>query len=262
MIEKPLILIANDDGYQAKGLRKLVELMRRIGRVVVVTTEQPMSAQSHSITTNIPLRYKLFEKSNDYTMYICNGRPADCIKLGYQQIMEQLPDLVVSGINHGSNASVNVVYSGTMGAVIEACMANIPAVGFSLDCYDSDAVFDHVDDYVLDISDKVLTKGLPPGVCLNVNFPKFSDEAIKGVKVCRQAKARWVESFDKRRDPMGRDYFWVTGVFIEDECEEDTDIYALNNNYVSVVPSHYDWTSYSALKTVNGWFENNNFDIK
>ncbi|MCQ2307412.1 MAG: 5'/3'-nucleotidase SurE [Bacteroidales bacterium] len=253
MKNKPRILIANDDGFQAKGLRKLTDLMRQIGEVMVISTEQPMSAQSHSMTIREPLRVNLLEKDVDYVKYVCNGRPVDCVKIGYQYFMSEKPDIVVSGINHGSNASTNVVYSGTMAAVIEACMNGIPAVGFSLDCYDPDACFDHLDNYIIGFTKKVLDEGLPDGVCLNVNFPAFSEEGIKGIKICQQAKARWSEKYERRVDPFGRDYFWLTGEFIEQDSEENTDVKALNNNYVSVVPIQYDWTAYNVIDKFKTW---------
>lgn len=253
MEKKPLILITNDDGYRAKGLHKLIDLMCRLGRVIAVTTERPMSAQGHSITTSEPLRLHLFEKRENCEIYVTNGRPVDCVKLGYQVVTKERPDILVSGINHGSNASVNVVYSGTMGAVVEACMDNIPAIGFSLDNYAADANFDHLDSYIITITNKVLESGLPYGVCLNVNFPNASDEPIKGVKICRQATARWAEDFDHRIDPSGKDYYWLTGYFVNDDDGTDTDQYAIENNYVSVVPIKFDWTAYSMIDILKEW---------
>lgn len=253
MKEKPRILIANDDGFQAKGLKKLTDLMRQIGDVMVVSTDKPMSAQSHSMTIREPLRVNLLEKDTDYVKYVCNGTPVDCVKIGYQYFMKEKPDLVVSGINHGSNASTNVVYSGTMAAVVEACMDGIPAIGFSLDCYDADANFDHLDKYIIDFTKKVLKDGLPNGICLNVNFPAFSDEGIKGVKVGHQANARWSEQYERRVDPFGHDYFWLTGEFIEQDQDEDTDVKALKNSYISIVPIQYDWTAYNAIANLKSW---------
>lgn len=248
MERKPTILVTNDDGYLAKGLRKLANLMSQFGKVVVVSTEQVKSAQGHSMTINEPLRLRQLEKSDNFEMYVLNGCPVDCAKVGFQMILDEYPDLLVSGINHGSNVSTNVIYSGTMAAVVEACMDGIPSVGFSLEDYDRDAHFDHLDNYIADITKKVLKDGLPKGVCLNVNFPKYSEEnPIRGVKVCRQAKARWKEIFDKRKDPHGRDYFWIDGEFVVEDDGIDADVYALKNNYVSIVPTHYDWTAYDAL---------------
>lgn len=253
MDKKPLILIANDDGYRAKGFYKLIELMRKIGEVVAISTEKPMSGQSHSITNHEPLRVYLAEQDVDYKLYVCTGRPVDCIKIGYRFTDGRLPDLVVSGINHGSNASSNVIYSGTMGAALEACMDGVPAIGFSVDSYSSNACFDHVDYYVDTIARRVLKEGLPKGVCLNVNMPKKSDEPIKGVRICRQAKGRWSQTFEQRVDPFGRDYYWLTGYFIEEDEGADTDLYAIKNNYIAVVPTMFDMTSYSTMEMLKDW---------
>ena len=248
MEKRPTILVTNDDGYLAKGLQTLASLMRQIGKVVVVSTEEVKSAQSHSMTINEPLRVRTLEKHDDFEMDVLNGCPVDCAKVGFQMLMEEYPDILVSGINHGSNASTNVIYSGTMAAVVEACMDGIPAVGFSVEDYSHDANFSHVEKYILEITKKVLAEGLPKGVCLNVNFPKYSEgNPIKGLKVCRQAKARWKEIFDKRKDPHGREYFWIGGDFIVEDDGTDTDIFALKNNYASIVPTHYDWTAYDVM---------------
>lgn len=253
MDEKPLILIANDDGYRARGFYKLIELMRKIGEVVAISTEKPMSGQSHSITNHEPLRVYLADQDVDYKLYVCTGRPVDCIKIGYRFTDGRMPDLVVSGINHGSNASSNVIYSGTMGAALEACMDGVPAIGFSVDSYSSNASFDHIDYYVDTIARRVLKEGLPKGVCLNVNMPKKSDEPIKGVKICRQAKGRWSQTFEQRVDPFGRDYYWLTGYFIEEDEGVDTDLYAIKNNYIAVVPTMFDMTSYSSMEMLKDW---------
>lgn len=253
MDKKPLILIANDDGYRARGFYKLIELMRKIGEVVAISTEKPMSGQSHSITNHEPLRVYLADQDVDYKLYVCTGRPVDCIKIGYRFTDGRMPDLVVSGINHGSNASSNVIYSGTMGAALEACMDGVPAIGFSVDSYSSNASFDHIDYYVDTIARRVLKEGLPKGVCLNVNMPKKSDEPIKGVKICRQAKGRWSQTFEQRVDPFGRDYYWLTGYFIEEDEGGDTDLYAIKNNYIAVVPTMFDMTSYSSMEMLKDW---------
>lgn len=253
MDKKPLILIANDDGYRARGFYKLIELMRKIGEVVAISTEKPMSGQSHSITNHEPLRVYLADQDVDYKLYVCTGRPVDCIKIGYRFTDGRMPDLVVSGINHGSNASSNVIYSGTMGAALEACMDGVPAIGFSVDSYSSNASFDHIDYYVDTIARRVLKEGLPKGVCLNVNMPKKSDEPIKGVKICRQAKGRWSQTFEQRVDPFGRDYYWLTGYFIEEDEGVDTDLYAIKNNYIAVVPTMFDMTSYSSMEMLKDW---------
>lgn len=240
---KPLILITNDDGYQAKGLRKLISLMRPLGELLVISTDKVMSAKGHSITTTPTLTATLIDHAPGYKEYVCNGTPVDCVKVAYQWILDRLPDLVVSGINHGSNASTNVIYSGTMAAAIEACMDGINAIGFSLDCYDLDAYFDHLDDYITAITKDVLEHGLPDGVCLNVNFPKRGEEPIRGLKVCRQAKAKWIEVYSECQNERGGTCLKLGGKFVYEDHGDDTDYYALQNNYVSLVPTHFDLTA-------------------
>lgn len=244
---KPLIMITNDDGYQAKGLRKLISLMRPLGEVLVVSTDKVMSAKGHSITTTPTLTASLVERADGYREYVCNGTPVDCVKVAYQWISDRVPDLVVSGINHGSNASTNVIYSGTMAAAIEACMDGIKAIGFSLDCYDLDADFDHLDGYITAITKDVLEHGLPDGVCLNVNFPKRGEEPIKGLKICRQAKAKWIEVYSECQDEKGGTCLKLGGKFVYDDHGDDTDYFALQNNYVSLVPTHFDLTAMQYL---------------
>jgi 5'-nucleotidase len=253
--KKPLIFITNDDSFWAKGLRKLITLMKPLGEVIVISTEQVMSAKGHSITTTPNLTAKLVESSADYREYICNGTPVDCVKVGYQWILDRMPDLVVSGINHGSNASTNVIYSGTMAAVIEACMDGINAIGFSLDSYDPDADFDHLDGYITAITKKVLAEGLPSGVCLNVNFPKRCEEPIKGLKICRQAKAKWIEVYSECQDERGGACLKLGGEFICEDQGDDTDYYALQHNYVSLVPTHFDLTATQYMEEMRR-FEN------
>lgn len=240
----PLILITNDDGYQAKGLRKLIALMRQLGDVVVITTQYPQSARSHAITMTAPLRVRTNVTEPGYKEYICDGTPVDCVKLGWQNILERRPDLVVSGINHGSNASVNTLYSATIGAAMEACLDGFNAIGFSLDSYDKDADFDHLDEYILTITKDVLANGLPSGICLNVNFPKRCEQPIQGVKICRQSFGTWEEHYQIVDDgPDGRVYQLCAGEYLNTDQGEDTDFYALQHNYVSVVPIHSDWTA-------------------
>ena len=241
--QKPLILVTNDDGCQAKGLRKLVDLMRPLGDVVVISTDRVMSAKGHSITTTPTLTAMLVDVGPGYKEYVCNGTPVDCVKIGYQWLLDKMPDLVFSGINHGSNASTNVIYSGTMAAAIEASMDGIDAIGFSLDCYDLEADFDHLDGYITAITKKVLKEGLPDGVCLNVNFPVRGPEPIRGLKVCRQAKAKWIEAYSEIQDERGGTCLKLGGQFVYEDSGEDTDYYALQNNYVSLVPTQFDLTA-------------------
>ena len=253
MSKKPLILVTNDDGIFAPGIKKLIEIARRLGKVVVVAPESPMSGMSHAITVKIPLRLRKIAEDKDYVEYSCNGTPVDSVKLGEKIVVRGKPDLVLSGINHGSNASVNIVYSGTMAAVMEANIDGIPAIGFSLLDYSHQADFAAVDSYIESIIRNVLENGLPDGVCLNVNIPAVQKSEIKGIKVCRQAKGRWDESFDERTDPHNRDYYWLTGMFKNGDTAKDTDSWALANNYISVVPVHYDLTAHHAISHIKKW---------
>ncbi len=251
MKEKPLILVTNDDGADAKGLAKLIELMRPLGEVAVIASEQAMSGMSHAVTVKVPLMPRLVKKEKDFTMWITNGTPVDNVKLGKHTLLDCMPDIVVSGINHGSNAAINIIYSGTMGAVLEGLIDDIPGIGFSLDDYSSDADFSHVDEYVLKITRKVLDEGLPDGICLNVNIPRISENPVKGIKVVKQAKAKWVEEFEKRRDPFGRNYYWIGGSFVNGDNRKDTDEYALSENYVAVVPVKIDFTAHEYVDKLN-----------
>ena len=252
---RPLILITNDDGYAAKGLRKLVTLMRTLGDVVLISTDEVMSAKSHSCTIRDRLYVRLVQQEEGFTEYRCNGTPVDCVKLAYQKLCERQPDLVVSGINHGMNAATTVVYSGTIGAVIEACMNGLTAIGYSLFSLDPDADFDHLDTAILEITKKVLAEGLPQGVCLNVNFPKRSEEPMLGIKVCRQAACRWVELFKDKFDENGEQFYDFDGTFESDDVMPDTDLWALQHNYASLVPTCFDWTAHAQIEPMKE-FEN------
>jgi 5'-nucleotidase len=247
MAQKPLILITNDDGINAPGLRKLISLVEDLGDIIVIASEHPMSGMGHAVTIQHPLRVTLIKDKPGYKEYLTNGTPVDNTKLGKHKLGHRTPDLILSGINHGSNAAVNIIYSGTMGAVLEGAIDRIPAIGFSLCDYSSHADFSHVDDAIRSITKKVLSEGLPSGVCLNVNFPKKTDEPLKGIKVCRQADARWVEEFEERKDPYGRTYYWLAGRFENGDAKKGTDEKALANNYVSVVPSHTDFTAHAHI---------------
>lgn len=255
--KKPLILISNDDGITAPGIRVLVEEMSRLGEVVVVAPNSPQSGMGHAITIGETLRLVTSDIFDGTPSYECSGTPADCIKLAKHHILhDRSPDLVVSGVNHGSNTSVSVLYSGTMSAAIEAAIEGLPAIGFSLCDYSHDAEFDHIRDYIREIASGVLKKGLKEGVALNVNFPAKKEEPIKGIRMCRQAIAKWKEEFDERVDPQGKPYFWLTGRFINNDISEDTDEWAIANNFVSVVPCHYDFTHYESINTLKNTFEN------
>lgn len=253
--DKPLILVTNDDGITAPGIRHLIKIMKTIGEVVVVAPDSPQSGMGHAITIsdNLYCDPVTIDKYSQVKEYSCSGTPADCVKIGTQEILKRKPDLCVSGINHGSNSSINVIYSGTMSAAVEAGVEGIPAIGFSLLDYSMEANFDHTTKYVKRITENVIKNGLPKGVVLNVNIPKASEEKIKGIQVCRQANARWEEKFDKRQSPQGRDYYWLSGEFVNEDEGENTDVEALEANYVSVVPVKFDLTAHDIIKELNSW---------
>lgn len=254
MSKKPLILVTNDDGISAPGLRTLIKVMNTIGDVVVVAPDSPQSGMGHAITINSTLRCtKVKFDDGPQTEYSCSGTPADCVKLGVHEILKCKPDLCVSGVNHGSNAAINVIYSGTMSAAIEAGIEGIPAIGFSLLDFSWDADFSSIESYILQITRSALTNKIPESTVLNVNFPKCKKEDIKGIKICRQANAYWIEEFDKRQDPMGKEYYWMTGEFVNEDKGEDTDIWALQNGYISVVPIQFDLTAHHQIQKLNSW---------
>ncbi|TDP58653.1 5'-nucleotidase /3'-nucleotidase /exopolyphosphatase [Flavobacterium dankookense] len=254
MKKKPLILVTNDDGITAPGIRTLIAVMAEIGDVVVVAPDSPQSGMGHAITVNNTLYLNKVSKENaTITEYNCSGTPVDCVKLAVHEILKQKPDLCVSGINHGSNSSINVIYSGTMSAAVEAGIEGIPAIGFSLADFNWNADFEATKPFVKKIAEQVLANKLPDGTVLNVNFPKLKQEEIKGIKICRQAKALWMEKFDKRKTPYGKDYFWLSGEFVNQDKGEDTDEFALANGYISVVPVQFDMTAHHAIQQLNTW---------
>lgn len=252
--KKPLILVTNDDGIMAPGIAALIEVMKTLGDVVIVAPDKAQSGMGHAITINSTLRIHKGKTYGVKAEYSCTGTPVDCIKFAVNKIMDRKPDLCVSGINHGSNMSINVIYSGTMSAAVEGAIESIPSIGFSLCDFAIDADFTASKKIVKTIAQKVLKNGLPLGVCLNVNIPKLKYELIKGIKVCRQARANWVEEFDERVDPSGHPYFWLTGKFDNyDAGKTDTDVWALENNYVSVVPTQFDMTAHKSIKAIADW---------
>ncbi len=254
MYPKPTILVTNDDGITAPGIRALIAAMSEIGNVLVVAPDKPQSAMGHAITINNTLYlHKTSAEGAEVTEYHCSGTPVDCVKLGVNELMQVKPDLCVSGINHGSNSSINVIYSGTMSAAVEAGIEGIPAIGFSLLDYDWNANFEPAKHFAQTIALEVLKNGLPKGVVLNVNIPKLPAAEIKGIKICRQANALWVEKFDKRQTPQGKDYYWLTGEFVNHDKGTDTDEWALANGYVSVVPVQFDMTAHHAIQDLNAW---------
>ena len=257
-MKKPLILVVNDDGISAPGIRKLIGIMNDFGDVVVVAPEVPQSGMGHAITINATLRCdKVTMDDGAQTEYSVSGTPVDCVKLAVNQILYRKPDLCVSGINHGSNSSINVIYSGTMSAAVEGALEGISSIGFSLLDFSHDADFSEGEKYIRKITQSVIENGLPEGVCLNVNIPTSKkNEKIKGIKICRQAKANWEEEFDERKDPNGRTYYWLTGKFVNYDKGDDTDERALENHFVSVVPVQYDVTAHHAISALNNMIDN------
>jgi len=254
MKTKPLILVTNDNGITAPGLRTLIEIMNEIGEVFVVAPDSPQSAMGHAITINSTLHcHKIKVTEGPQEEYSCSGTPADCVKLAVNELLDRKPDLCVSGINHGSNSSINVIYSGTMSAAMEAGIEGIPAIGFSLLDFQWNADFNPLRNYIRQITLEALSHGIPKDVVLNVNFPKLKEEEIKGIKICRQARANWVEEFDKRTNPMGREYYWLTGTFVNEDKGEDTDEWALSQGYISIVPTQFDLTAHHSIQQLNTW---------
>lgn len=249
--KRPTILVVNDDGITSKGIKALIEVASTLGDVVVVAPDSPQSAMGHAITISKPLRLDKVDLYEGVDMYQCSGTPVDCVKLAVNQVLHRKPDLCISGINHGLNNSINVLYSGTMSAAMEGAIEGIPSIGFSLDNHSSQADFTHCMALIKKICIQVLEKGLPDGVLLNVNFPDI--EQIKGVKICRQARAKWKEEFDERLDPNKRNYYWLTGVFLLNDEGADTDVRALTDGYASIVPVQFDLTAYHAMAELNNW---------
>lgn len=251
-MSKPLILVSNDDGITSPGIAKLVSLMKKLGEVIVVAPDSPQSGMGHAITVGDTLRLTENGIFKDIAAYECSGTPADCVKLAKHHLLkDKKPDLVVSGINHGSNTSISVLYSGTMSAAIEAAIEGTPAIGFSLCDYSHDADMSHVDEHILKITSETLNKGIPKGIALNVNIPPKQNQNIRGIKICRQANARWEEEFDQRVDPNGRKYFWMVGNFVNHDKGEDNDEWAIAQNYISLVPCQFDLTGHHAISILN-----------
>ena len=249
---KPLILVTNDDGITAPGLRSLIHIMNEIGDVVVVAPDSPQSGMGHAITISDTLYCKK-EKIDDGPQkeYSISGTPADCVKFAVKEVLQKKPDLCVSGINHGANSSINVIYSGTMSAAVEAGLEGIKSIGFSLLDYSWDADFTACKDYILKISLNLL-KEKKENLILNVNFPSNTNK-FKGIKVCRQAKGYWEDTYDKRTSPLGKEYYWLTGNFVTLEDNKETDEWALSQGYVSVVPISYDMTSHEDIDKLKNW---------
>lgn len=250
---KPLILISNDDGVISKGMSALIRFLRPLGDIVVMAPNSPRSGVGCAVSMNEPVQYQLTRKDVGLSVYRCSGTPVDCIKLAFYTVLDRQPDIIVGGINHGDNSSVNVHYSGTMGAVIEGAIRGIPSVAFSLCDHDPDADFEPSGPYVRDIVEKVLAKGLPALTCLNVNFPAVKE--LKGVRICEQAKGVWVnewENFARRGDSR---FYWMAGEFQHiDTDNENSDRWALSNGYVAITPTTVDVTDRKLMNELKTWF--------
>ncbi|RYD74078.1 MAG: 5'/3'-nucleotidase SurE [Sphingobacteriales bacterium] len=251
--KKPTILVTNDDGITAPGIAALVNAMKSIGNVFVVAPDSPQSGMGHAITVAKPLRLDPVNVFEGIPNYQSSGTPADCVKLAVSKVLHHKPDLVVSGINHGSNSSINVIYSGTMSAAVEGAIEGIPSIGFSLNNFSHQANMETAAKYAAIIVKKMLENPLPKGTLLNVNIPDIAENKIKGIRICRQANAKWEEKFDERTDPHGRNYYWLIGNFVNYDKGEDTDEWALANGYVSIVPVQFDLTAYHAITTLKNW---------
>ena len=251
--EKPVILITNDDGVTAPGIQNLVEAVKHLGKIVVVAPDKPQSGMGHAITIGQPLRLHKLHTVDNVETWSCTGTPVDCVKLAVDKVLHRKPDICLSGINHGANHSINVIYSGTMSAAVEAAIESIPSVGFSLLDYRIDADFTGARNYVRIIVEKMLATKLDKHTVLNVNIPAVAPELLKGFKICKQAYAKYEEDFIERNDPHGRHYYWLTGEFVNFDKGKDTDVWALANNYVSVVPVQFDLTHYGMKDKLKNW---------
>ncbi len=253
MQKKPLILVTNDDSYRAKGIRELVDMIKYFGKIVVVAPQNAMSAKSHSITVTDPLWLKKIKEETDIEWYHLSGTPADCVKFAVHKILAQKPDLVVSGINHGPNYSVSQFYSGTVAAAVEGTLNGIPSIAFSVNDFDPEAGFRHTQKHIKSILKEVLANPLPKDICLNVNFPD-EKSAIKGLKVCRQTRGKWVEEFIEHEHPFMGKHYWLAGTFTNFEPDDsDNDVWAVENGYTSVLPMNIDLTAYDYLEKIKNW---------
>ncbi|WP_018674764.1 5'/3'-nucleotidase SurE [Riemerella columbina] len=249
-MERPLILVTNDDSITAPGIRNLVSFMNDLGDVVVVAPNSPQSGKGHAITINSTLTYEEISMDGPQKDYALSGTPVDCVKFALDKILTRRPDIVVSGINHGANSSINVIYSGTMSAAVEAGVEGLNAIGFSLLDFSWDADFSQAKDYIQTIVRTTLENPLPKGMVLNVNIPKLKHQDIKGIKVCKQANAKWEENFDERTNPHGKKYYWLTGYFNNMDTSPDADENALADGYITIVPVKFDLTAHEHIKTL------------
>lgn len=250
----PLILVSNDDSYAAPGIKFLTACMAKLGNVIVVAPKYPQSGMAHAITVRNPLRLRKLSETHNITEYYCDGTPVDCVKIAVDQVLQRSkPDLVVSGVNHGSNASINVIYSGTASVAMEGAILDIPSIAFSINEFSFDIAFEQYEKYVLAIARLVLEKGLAKHTCLNVNIPFVPASEIKGMRICRQAIGHWVEEYDERKDPGNKDYYWLTGRYVNMDDSEETDIWAMQHNYIAIVPVTTDYTAHHTIPSLKTW---------
>lgn len=248
--KEPVILITNDDGITAPGIKALIEAVQDLGKIIVVAPDSPQSGMGHAVTIGEPLRLHQVHIFDNIDAWECSGTPVDCVKLARDVILKHKPTLCFSGINHGANHSINVIYSGTMSAAMEAAIEGVPSIGFSLLDYKYDADFSIAKKVVRKLAIKMLEKPMPEHTLFNVNIPKATEADFKGMKICRQANAKWQEEFDHRTDPRGKDYYWMTGKFINMDKGDDTDAVALENGYASIVPIMFDLTDVATKKDI------------
>jgi 5'/3'-nucleotidase len=246
------ILVTNDDGIDSAGINALTKSLSEIAEVTVVAPHKEQSAVGHGITMQIPLRVFEYYKNGELFGYAVDGTPADCVKMGIRNIMKTPPDLVFSGINHGSNTAINIIYSGTVSAAREAAIMDVPAVAISVT---SHAVkdFSYAAKVAKMIAEKLYNKDLPKGTMLNVNVPNLSEDEINGILITKQGKSKWDDIYEKRTDPFGRDYYWLTGHLVEADKDFDIDQVAVTNKYVSITPIHFDLTDYEIFKQMKNW---------
>lgn len=249
MKKRPLILISNDDGYQAKGINELIEMIRQFGDIFVVAPDSARSGSSMAITSTVPVKNKLIREEEGVTVWSCSGTPDDCVKMAFEVLCPRRPDLVIGGINHGNNCAVNAHYSGTVSIAFEGCLKGVPSIAFSLDDMGHDADFSQMKPYVQQIVRMALGGGIPQGVCLNVNAPATED--IKGMKVQKMGMGEWYEEWQERIHPHGGKYYWISGYYAEsDPDDESTDTWAIKHGYVAITPLHLDLTAYTAMKSL------------
>lgn len=251
--KKPLILVTNDDSYHAQGIHSLAEVASEFGDVMIVSPDRPQSGMGHAITVNDILKLNKIKAFGEHEAYACSGTPVDCVKLGIYAILKRKPDLILSGINHGANSSISVLYSGTMSAAVEGALEGVPSIGFSLCDHSLDADFTAAQKVARKVISTSLKNDLQPNICLNVNIPKLSHDEIKGIKICRQGVGNWEDDFEEQMSPSKMPYYWLAGKFETLDQGEDTDLWALENGYVSIVPVQFDMTAYQAMAGLNNW---------